>query len=309
MTQPFVQSPLSALPELPRRPHPFWDLPERRVPVWCEPFGETEVSVRVAGSGPPLLLLHGLMTTSYSWRYVIAPLAERFTVYAPDLVGSGRTTKPARAYTLDAMSTWLESLARSLNIRPATVIGNSMGGYVAMQWALRHPASFTKLIVVHAPAFPMAKLWALRAALRLPCAPALLGRLIARDPLGWAHRNVHYYDESLKSLEEAREYGLPLTTPDGLRGFVGHLRDVMDPRALRAFATSLESRHEAGARFPVPLRLIYAKQDPMVPPWVGDQLHGLLPEAELIWLTHASHFAQVDAPDAFLTAVDRFLKP
>jgi pimeloyl-ACP methyl ester carboxylesterase len=77
------------------------------------------------------------MTTSYSWRYALAPLGERFTCYAPDLPGAGRTERANdRSYHPDALAQWLGALQRGLGIRGERVIGNSMGGYLCLRLAL-----------------------------------------------------------------------------------------------------------------------------------------------------------------------------
>ncbi len=307
MTEPFVQLKFEALPEKPRVPHPFFEAEERRVPVWTEALGDTVASVRVMGSGPPLMLVHGLMTTGYTFRYVMEPLARDFTVYVPDLPGGGRTEAPDRPLTPFALADWLDTLQQALRIQGCPVIGNSMGGYLCMWWALRHPRSIERLVVVHAPTYPMRKLYALWPVIRMPGARRLLRRLVQADTERWAHRNVHYYDETLKSREETREYGGHLKTEAGLAGFHAQLRDAMDVRRVRELWKHLASRHEDGCDFPMPLQLIYARNDPMVPGWVGRALAERLPAAELVYLEHASHFAHVDNPDLFLPPVRRFL--
>ena len=118
---------------------------------------------------------------------------------------------------------------------------------------------------------------------------------------------MHYFDESLKSLEEAAEYGDPLASSDGARAFVGYLKDAFAPRDIAAFAAELARAPRAGQPFPIPLLLLYARQDPLVPPSVGERLHALVPEARLEWLESTSHFAHVDTPEAVLAALGPFL--
>lgn len=301
---PFAQLPFVSLPALPRVPHRFYELPERRVSVWTPALGEVECSVRVLGSGPPLVLVHGLMTSGYSFRYVIEALAEHHTVYVPDLPGSGRSTKPDRPLTWEAMADWLQAFCESLGLRQPDVIGNSMGGYLAMWWALRTPRAMRKLVVLHAPGIPNLRLRALWWAIRLPGARSVLRWLVQRAPRRWAHRNVHYYDESLKSLEEAAEYGDVLATDEGLTGFYRQLRDTMDVRGCHALLRLLDGRHEAHCDFPVPVQLVYARQDPMVAPSIGRALTDRIPGAELHWVKRGSHFMHVDAPEEFLEIVD-----
>ncbi|MCA9604635.1 MAG: alpha/beta hydrolase [Myxococcales bacterium] len=292
-----------ALPEEPRVPHGFFELPEEKVVVPSSAFGRVSLSVRRAGSGPPLLLVHGLMTSSYSFRYAIAPLAEDYEVFVFDLPGAGRSDAPDVPYRADALADLIGETMDALSITGARVIGNSMGGYLAMRLALRRPEAMSRLVNLHSPGVPTPRMWALQAAMALPGAGAVLDRLVRRDPLRWAFRNVHYYDESLKSLEEAREYGAPLATPEGRRAFHRYLADTLRASDMRDFAATLE----ATPCFPVPLQLIYVRRDPMVPPEVGRALAPRVPDAEVVWLDEGSHFAHVDALDAFLGAARPFL--
>jgi pimeloyl-ACP methyl ester carboxylesterase len=247
------------------------------------------------------------MTTSYSWRYALGPLGERFTCYAPDLPGAGRTERPNdRAYHPDALAEWLGALQRALGIRGERVIGNSMGGYLCLRLALSDPAAISRLVCAHAPGVPELRLVALRAALALPGARRLLARVIRRDPLRWAHANVHYWDESLKSLEEAHEYGDPLATPEGATAFIKHLGETMALGPIEDFQRALLARRARGEPFPVNTLLVYARRDPMVPPRFGTVLAERL-GAPIVWLDEGSHFAHVDALDRFLPPVLEFL--
>ncbi|MFT5680191.1 MAG: pimeloyl-ACP methyl ester carboxylesterase [Myxococcota bacterium] len=299
--RPFKQQPFASLPALPREPHSFFDVPATALSVTDDHFGTVTTPCRVLGSGPPLLLIHGLMTSGYSWRYALAPLSEHFTLYIPDLVGSGEADMPDVSYAPDHLADWIGAAMDALSIRGCAVIGNSMGGYLTMRLALRQPDAMARLVNLHSPGVPMLRLHALRAALSLPGSEALLRWLITRDPMRWAHQNVHYYDETLKSLEEATEYSRPLKRREGIRAFYRILKETMNPAEMPGFLAALK------ADFPVPLQLVYAQQDPMVPPMVGDRLAALRPDAPFVRLTEASHFAHVDATDQFVAAVLPFL--
>ncbi|MCC6621949.1 MAG: alpha/beta hydrolase [Deltaproteobacteria bacterium] len=304
---PFDQLPFDAVPEAPRVPHGYAQTEAFTVPIaWPAPGATTSVHVRVMGRGPPLLLVHGFMTSSYSWRYVIADLARDFTVYAPDLPGAGRSDKPDTSYAPDALAAAIGATIDALGIRGAPVVGNSLGGYLAMRLALADPGAMGRLVNLHSPGVPTGRMWALFAALRLlPGAATIVRRLVWRDPERWVHQNVHYFDETLKSKEEHREYAAPLRTPEGVAAFHRMLRETMDPRAMRAFVKSLA---DLEGRFPIPLMLVYARRDPMVPPAVGAALRRLLPAATFVELARGSHFAHVDAPDLFLETVGPFLR-
>jgi pimeloyl-ACP methyl ester carboxylesterase len=177
-----------------------------------------------------------------------------------------------------------------------------MGGYLAMRSAFLDASAFSRLVNIHSPGLPEARLYALSTALAIPGSRRFLAWLSGRYPERWVHRNVHYWDETLKSREEAREYGGPLATAAGAKAFVRYLGDTMSPWAMREFVRDLER-----GEFPIPLLLVYARQDPMVPPAMGERLRAFLPKAELRWLEESSHFSHVDTPELLLEAVLPFL--
>ena len=301
--RPFQQLPFADLPPLPRRPHPYDHTRVESVTVHSVPFGTHSVHVRSYGEGPPLLLIHGLMTSSYSWRYMLEPLGQHFHVIAPDLIGHGRTDAPDGSYRLEAVSPWLGELQRALGVRGAPAVANSLGGTLALHRLVRDPGAFAKLSVVHSPVCPSPRLHALHAALRIPGVARGLRGWIRRAPERFAHRNVHYYDESLKSLEEASTYGGPLRAPGHRRAFVGWLGHALAPRGLRDLLRSL-----AAAPPRAPIQLVYATTDPLVPPATAHRLAQLFPAARLDRIDRASHFAHIDAADRFAPLVLDFLR-
>ncbi len=301
---PFEQMPFDVLPEHPRRPHGFGDTEAIDVQLSSKVLGAMRVHVRKHGDGPPVLLIHGLMTSSYSWRYVFEPLGEHYTCYALDLPANGRSGRPMEPrYSPVALARWLIEVQHALGIHGCRVIGNSMGGYLAMTMAMQDSTCMRCLVNLHSPGVPEARLWALKLALAIPGVQGILRRVIMRKPLRWAHRHVHYYDETYKSLEEAREYGDLLGEPDGAQGLIKYLAETMDVVPMRRFQDSLRQREA----FPVPLLLMYAEEDPMVPPRFGNVFAARLPDAKLVWLSGASHFAHVDATERFLPPVLEFL--
>ena len=304
---PFRRGRWGDLPEAPTRPHGYAETEARTVRVDSRGFGSIDVHVRVLGSGPPLLLVHGLMTSSYSWRYVVRQLAESWTVYAPDLPGSGRSGKPRVPYGAAQTATFIAELLDALGIRGCDVVGNSMGGYLCMRLALADPGAMRRLVNIHSPGFPELRLRALRLALAIPGVRPGLSWFVRRRPLRWAWRNVHYRDEGLKSLEEARAYGEPLADRAGADAFVAILGDTLAPGDMAAFPAELARRKAAGRAFPVPLLLLWARQDPMVPARLGPLFAERIPSAELRWLEDASHFAHVDQPEATVAAIQEFL--
>ncbi|MCA9488489.1 MAG: hypothetical protein KC621_01155, partial [Myxococcales bacterium] len=107
--------------------------------------------------------------------------------------------------------------------------------------------------------------------------------------------------------EETRVWAEPLRTEAGVRAFGRILRETLDPAELKRFLRDLETRRDAGLPFPVPLLLLYAETDPIVPPWIGERLHRAIPSARLERVARGSHFAHVDAVERFLPPVLGFL--
>jgi pimeloyl-ACP methyl ester carboxylesterase len=299
---PFRQLPFEEVPDLPARPHRWAETTTSEVTIRTAELGETRIAVRAYGAGPPLLLVHGLMTASYSFRYLLDLLGDRHRLLMPDLPGAGASDHPDVYLGPDVLARAILATIDALGIRGAPVIGNSMGGYLCMRAALLDPTAIGRLVNLHSPGVPTARMIALRWALRLLPVRFLLDRLVRRDPERWVHKNVHYFDESLKSREEHRVYAAPLATPAGRRTFYRHLRDALDAREMARFVRALRA-----TPFPIPLLLVYARRDPMVPPAVGDRLRALVPAASFIQLDDASHFAHVDAAPRFAAAIAPFL--
>ena len=304
--KPFRRGRFEDLPERPRVPHPYFDTEVTELIVRSPHFRDPKIHVREWGSGPPLLLIHGFMTSSYSFRHVLEPLGRHHRLLIPDLPGAGRSDKPDVSYDAPSLARFVVELVDALGVRGCVALGNSLGGYLSMRAVLHDPGVFSRLVNVHSPGLPELRLSALGALVKVPGTRALTAYLARRSPLRWVHRNVHYYDESLKSLEEAREYGTPLSTAEGSWAFSRMLAEVLRPRDLAEFEQALAARRDRGLGFPIPLQLIYAEQDPMVPPAIGKRLSALVPDAEVHWLGETSHFTHVDSPERLVPLVSRF---
>ena len=308
--KPFTRGSFAELPLEPRRAHSYFDMEVRELQLETSGFGKVRVHVRFAGKGPPLLLVHGLMTSSYSFRYVLELLGAHFRLIVPDLPGAGRSERvPQREHSPRAFANLLSTLVDALGIRGCAALGNSMGGYLCMHAALQDETLFGRLVNLHSPGLADARMKALSIALSVPGIETVLARVFGLSPKRFVHKNVHYYDESLKSLEEAEEYGSVLADPAGAVCLVRYLREALGARDMRLFEQQLQERRDRGQAFPVPLMLVYADKDPMVPPAIGDRLKALCPDSTFVKLADTSHFAHVDTPERLVNAVLPFLNP
>ena len=103
---------------------------------------------RIAGSGPAILLIHGIGDNSTTWSTVQTMLAQRFTVIAPDLLGHGKSDKPRADYSVAAYANGMRDLLSVLDVERVTVVGHSLGGGVAMQFAYQFPEMVERIAFV-----------------------------------------------------------------------------------------------------------------------------------------------------------------
>src|SRR5437763_11809036 len=119
------------------------------------PFDEWQIELhghrviyRIAGSGPPVVLIHGMINSSRHWEQVALRLADRHTVIAPDLIGHGDSATPRGDYSLGAHAASIRDLLAAIGIERATVVGHSLGGGVAMQFFWQFPQRVERLVLV-----------------------------------------------------------------------------------------------------------------------------------------------------------------
>src|ERR671914_1548724 len=106
------------------------------------------VTYRTAGRGPALLLLHGIANSSETWESVAEPLSERFTLIAPDLLGHGESATPRGDYSLGAHASGVRDVLTALGHDRVTVVGHSLGGGIAMQFAYQFPERCERMVLV-----------------------------------------------------------------------------------------------------------------------------------------------------------------
>jgi abhydrolase domain-containing protein 6 len=256
-----------------------------------------------AGQGFPLVLLHGLGASSFSWRGNIGPLSRHFRVLAPDLPGHGRT--PAAAVPDFRLETLTQELLRLLDrcgVDRAALAGNSLGGSLALLLARECPERFPALALLDPAAF-LRRTPRLFYPLRLPllgwAAASLLGHWII--PL--ALRQIYFRKE--------------LITPEVVAGYAPTFRTLANRLAIRRLVCQVEhwplSRVETlVGRITQPLCLIWGKEDRVLPLSQGIWLKNHLPQAELHVLPEVGHAPQEEAPglvnDLLLGFLGRTLK-
>src|SRR3954468_19310861 len=119
------------------------------------PFDEWQIELhghrviyRIAGSGPPVVLIHGMINSSRHWEEVALRLADSHTVVAPDLIGHGDSATPRGDYSIGAHAASIRDLLAAIGIESTTVIGHSLGGGIAMQFFYPFPQRAGRLALI-----------------------------------------------------------------------------------------------------------------------------------------------------------------
>jgi pimeloyl-ACP methyl ester carboxylesterase len=262
---------------------------------------------RIAGSGPAILLIHGIGDNSTTWSTVQTKLAQRFTVIAPDLLGHGKSDKPRADYSVAAYANGMRDLLSVLDVERVTVVGHSLGGGVAMQFAYQFPQLVERLILVGAggvtkdvnvafriASLPMGSeaLALLRLPLVLPTvqvAGRLGGLLLGRTGLGRDMPNV------LRILADLPE-------PTASSAFARTLRAVVDWRG--QVVTMLDRCYLTES---VPVQLIWGSRDSVIPVGHARLAHAAMPGSALEIFEGSGHFPFHDDPDRFVEVVEKFI--
>lgn len=300
------------LPEKGPWPHPYYAIDDAFVEVaFTDAEGATRrvrVRHKSTGDGPPLVLVHGLMTSSYSWRYVLEPLGRRYRVLAPDLVGAGASDKPLdMTYSVENVARFVVAYVRTVCREPVYLVGNSLGGlYTLRALMLAGGADLARrFVLMHAPGYPFYRTRLLHSALSAPGLGAALAALVAkaghRFPERFVAKNVHYARKDMMSREECTEYGRLFETLEGARVFARILEESLDPAEHARIIAELRRAPPA-----CPVMVLYATRDVMVPPEFGPMFHADMPGSKLVWVEDASHFLHVDAPERTAALIAEF---
>jgi pimeloyl-ACP methyl ester carboxylesterase len=272
-------------------------------PKTTSPHGRS-VTYTEVGSGPVLLLIHGMAGSYENWRAVIEPLARRYTVIAPDLPGHGGSAPGAGDYSLGALALGLRDLLLTLGHDRATLVGHSLGGGIAMQMAYQCPEIAERLVLVSSGGLGPEVSRLLRAA-ALPgadwfiAATATPGRRVGAV-LARGLRSVGL-QPSADVAEVARGYA-SLADADRRAAFLATLRPVVKPSG-----QVIDGRDRLYLAAGIPVLIIWGSRDPIIPVRHGERAHEAIAGSQLEIFDGVGHLPQLEAPGRFVAVLERFL--
>jgi pimeloyl-ACP methyl ester carboxylesterase len=265
-----------------------------------------ELSYLDDGDGPAVLFVHGLMSSSETWRDQIDRLGTGLRVVAPDLFGHGASAKPAGDYSLGAHAATLRDLLDALALPGATVVGHSLGGGIALQFAYLFPERVDGLVLVGSGGLGRELNPLLRAA-TLPGSELVLPVLASN----WVHAvgdtALHWWSK----------IGLPSISPSSDEGWRG-LSSLADAETRRAFlATSravidvhgqtVSAANRLSGMASRPAMLIWGARDRIVPPAHIASAKQELPASRVEMFARSGHFPHLDEPDRFARVLREFM--
>ena len=275
---------------------------------------------RIAGSGPALLLIHGIGDNSSTWNEVIPMLAQHYTVIAPDLLGHGRSDKPRADYSVPAFANGMRDLLVVLGISKVTVVGHSLGGGVAMQFCYQFPRFVERLVLVAAggvsrevnPALRLVTLPLVNSALTALRVPGVLPALrlgvsvIAATPTPPGIPDLPH-DLSPKRMLNDHEDLLrvlgDLAAPTASAAFLRTLRAVVDWRW-----QSITMLDRCYLTEYLPVLIVWGDDDTVIPYEHALLANSAIGHSEMSTFHGSGHFPFHDDPERFVQVVMEFLE-
>jgi pimeloyl-ACP methyl ester carboxylesterase len=264
------------------------------------------IALRTAGTGPVVLLIHGMAGSAATWSHVFRALAQRFTVVAPDLLGHGESGKPRRGeYALGAHANVLRDLLHVLGYERATLVGQSLGGGVAMQFAYQFPERCERLVLVGSGGLGREVNLVLRAltfpgaeyVFPLVCTPRLRDAGIA--VASWLHGLGL---RAAPAVEEMWRSYASLADADTRRAFFRTLHAVID---IGGQAVSATDRLYLTSQ--VPTLIMWGDQDPLIPVRHAVAAHDAMPGSRLVIFENVGHFPHCEDPERFIEVLFDFV--
>src|SRR4051812_17127493 len=270
-----------------------------------DPHGPRVIS-RLAGGGPPVVLIHGMINSSRHWEAVARRLARSHTVIAPDLIGHGDSATPRGDHSLGAHAAAIRDLLAAIGVERATIVGHSLGGGVAMQYFWQFPQRTERLVLISSGGLGHKVSPMLRAA-ALPGMSALLAAAAHKrtlDALWRAGERMQTRGRGKGVYLQAIARALrPLEQPGAREAFVHTLRSVIDVHGQRVSA-----RDRLYLLAGTPTLVVWGERDHTIPIAHGREAHAAIPGSRFATLPRAAHFPHLEDPEGLAEVLREFLE-
>ncbi|MGH3333966.1 MAG: alpha/beta fold hydrolase [Nocardioidaceae bacterium] len=260
----------------------------------------------MTGSGPALLLLHGLGCDHTTWLPVIAALSRRYTVIAPDMLGHGKSDKPRADYSVGGYANGMRDLLTVLGIDKVTVVGHSFGGGVAMQFAYQFPERTERMILVAPGGLGPEVTPAIRA-ISLPGFQAAMGFLslpgVKHTGKLWLNALSRTGSRYTRDLDEVADIYEHLSDRRARAAITHVVRAVVDWKG--QVVTMADRAYLTHA---MPMCVVWGTEDVVIPVRHAGHVAEMAPDATVEVIANAGHFPHKDHPQRFVKVVNDFIR-
>ncbi|HEV3484207.1 MAG TPA: alpha/beta fold hydrolase [Vicinamibacterales bacterium] len=265
-----------------------------------------EVAFHRCGDGDAVILIHGIASSFDTWNAVLPELGKEVDALAPDLLGHGRSSKPRGDYSLGAFATGIRDLMEGLEIPSATIVGHSMGGGIAMQFAYQFPERCRRLVLVSSGGLGPEVTPLLKAA-TLPGSELFL-KLATSDRAENAGRAVGSRLRELgftatPSMRSVGRHFIALKNREARKAFVTTARSVMDWRGQR-----IDARDRLYLAAEVPTLIVWGRRDRFIPVAHGIHAHESIANSRLEIFDDSGHFPHEHEPARFAELLLDFIR-
>ena len=284
---------LEDIPELPAESHAFFLLPERGLVV----DSKLQLTYREAGRGKPILMLHGLWTSAYTFRNLVHYLSAGYRVIIPELTDPlGRQLLSEVDYRPERLSGLILDICRALKLVSPVMVAHAESGLAAMHLALKQPGSLSALVTLGMPIEHSTRL-------------RLRGWLLAHEALTerWAQKGfarpqqaamemLDYADPTVVSRQEIRQLARAWANLPGARATSRILAQTLGASYPQEALNALNEHLAGSSGFPVPIKLIYGDSDRRATVQQGQKLNRMITGSELLVAEHSAGAVQVEKP-------------
>lgn len=255
-------------------------LPEKAAVVYGQDIRYIE-----AGQGPTVILLHGLGATKETWLPSVGALSAKYHVYAIDQLGFGHSAKPTAEYKIGTWVDFLQGFLAAQKLEKATLVGNSLGGWIALDFTLQHPEMVDKLVLVDSAGLTWRQ----------------GGKMIDLNPATIA---------ATRTLLESLFYDKKMVTDQFvMQAFTNHMRNSDGYTIQRTMAGLAQASFDDDKlkTMRTPTLVVWGREDELLAVESAERFHVGIPGARLVVFDHCGHVPQIEKPEEFNRAVLDFL--
>lgn len=282
---------------------------DKNVPNWTQyrnpdKTQELQLAFQSAGTGDPVILIHGFGASGYSWRHIMEPLAQNNRVIAIDLKGFGDSPKPRDdAYSVYEQARLIRNFILENDLKNLHIVGHSYGGGVALAASIylaeSNPGLQKSLVLIDSIAYPQE----LPGFVKILATPVLGPLLTYALPNTLQVKNLLqkvYFNDDMIPQDAIEHYAANLGKPHAKYALLTTVRQIL-PEDLQTFSDNYAS-------LTIPSLIIWSREDEIVPLAVGKRLHENLPNSKLVIMSGVGHAVQEEKPSLLLPHLRHFLE-